>query len=221
MYFAGGRPDAGFMVKNSIVWDCGSGVLCRNDGGLAATGFPVDHLTAGNLIGHVPDPITGDTRNTSGYGVFAYNGDAGTVRVTNSIFYNIEGDAALHGWPLAGSPSGCNVLYENGTNYRDATVLNCIGVSGTYHGENGWNEITTQPLWPWPNEERIRQDMRQYTYTGLTSDGTIETLSGNRGFCADNQTLTKYVWEYLGNPMPTQPPADTTPPSAPGTLTIE
>ena len=274
MYFAGGRPDIGFEVKNSIVWDCGSGILSRNDGGLAATGFTVDHLTAGNLIGHIPDPITGDTRNTSGYGVFAYNGDTGTVNVTNSLFYNIQGDAALHGWPLAGSLSGYNVLYDNETNYQDAgvftgdystenvnsidpidgapgnskaalkyllriedgsnldgtasdggdrgaTILNRVGVSGTYHGENGWNEITDEPLWPWPNEERIRQDMREYSYTGPTADDTVATLSGNRGFCADNQTLTKYVWEYLGNPVDTQSPPDTTPPSAPGSVTVK
>ena len=49
--------------------------------------------------------------------------------------------------------------------------------------------------------------------------------SGTRGFCADGQTLTKYIWEYLGNAMPADfegesPPDENQPPTAPTSLRI-
>ncbi|MCX7926584.1 MAG: putative Ig domain-containing protein, partial [Candidatus Omnitrophica bacterium] len=50
--------------------------------------------------------------------------------------------------------------------------------------------------------------MRQYNLHGV---------NGQRGFCADGQTLTKYIWEYLGNTMPSDiygGATDTTPPAA-------
>lgn len=74
-----------------------------------------------------------------------------------------------------------------------ATILKQIGVSGTMWGETGYNVVTNEDLWPFPNEELIRKHMRAYSYTGINAD---------RGFCAEGQTLTKYIWEYLGNTIP-------------------
>ncbi len=51
--------------------------------------------------------------------------------------------------------------------------------------ENGI--LTEQALWPFPNEDKIKSDMSE---------------TSTRGFCAENMTLTKYIWEYLGNPIP-------------------
>ena len=69
--------------------------------------------------------------------------------------------------------------------------------------------------------------MRAYSYTGTTYNGTSSTLSGARGFCADGQTLSKYIWEYLGNTIPTDiygnsssEPTDTTPPASPSGITV-
>jgi hypothetical protein len=47
---------------------------------------------------------------------------------------------------------------------------------------------TTQILWPWPNEARIKKEM--CTDAGVT-----------RGFCSAT-SLTDYVWNYLGNGNP-------------------
>jgi hypothetical protein len=74
-----------------------------------------------------------------------------------------------------------------------ADLTYMYGKSGTMYGENGYSGETSTKMWPFPNEDLIRQHMRAYSY---------QNLSGARGFCADNQTLTKYVWEYLGNPIP-------------------
>lgn len=76
-----------------------------------------------------------------------------------------------------------------------AVVTNKIGISGTLYGDPGYNAITTDPLWPWPNENRIHVDF----------SGAIDLPSSspaNRGFAASSQTLTRYIWEALGNNIP-------------------
>ncbi|MFH1460570.1 MAG: CFI-box-CTERM domain-containing protein [Candidatus Omnitrophota bacterium] len=76
-----------------------------------------------------------------------------------------------------------------------ANCLKTIGAPGSLWGEYGYNTVQSTNLWPFPYESVIRTAMRAYNSGGV---------SGNRGFCVDGQTLTKYIWEYLGNPMPTE-----------------
>ncbi|WDN87095.1 hypothetical protein BuS5_00063 [Desulfosarcina sp. BuS5] len=91
---------------------------------------------------------------------------------------------------------------------RGATIIKRMGKSGTFWGEPGYNLLqdgtngqADENLWPFPNEDIIRQHMRAYSYDN-------GNLSGARGFCTGTsmdgspQTLTKYIWEYLGNPIP-------------------
>jgi hypothetical protein len=81
----------------------------------------------------------------------------------------------------------------NGAN-RGATVLKRYGVSGSLWGDPGYNTLTDEDLWPFPYEAQIRADMRAYSPVGGPD--------GKRGFCADGQTLTNYIWGYLGNAVP-------------------
>jgi hypothetical protein len=80
-----------------------------------------------------------------------------------------------------------------------AQIVYQIGGSGTLHGEPGWDTPSAQLLWPFPNEDQIGKDMAAYAGPGAP---------GARGFATGNsrngtpQTLTKYVWEYLGNEIP-------------------
>ena len=106
--------------------------------------------------------------------------------------------------------SNCDGTGSSGSD-RGATILKRVGISGTCWGESGWDSVTSDNLWPWPYEDRIKKDMASYSYTGVDRDGNAnQTLSGDRGFCAegkqlngvDDITLTSYIWEYLGNPIP-------------------
>jgi hypothetical protein len=108
--------------------------------------------------------------------------------LTNGLFYitRVESGSTLK---TAGE-SGARVGVE---------ILKKLGVSGTLYGETGWNTLTSDNLWPFPNEDTIRTQMRAYNLHGV--DGT-------RGFCATGQTLTKYIWEYLGNSMPLETPTN-------------
>lgn len=82
-----------------------------------------------------------------------------------------------------------------------AEITYKIGATGTLYDEPGWDAPTTEPLWPFPNEDQIKKDMASYSGPGAP---------GARGFAAgksldgSDQTLTKYVWEFLGHPIPTE-----------------
>lgn len=90
--------------------------------------------------------------------------------------------------------SGSNVFNKGSDSLQiGPNILNRIGTDGTLYGESGYNIDTGVSLWPFPHEAMIRARMRAYTDAGI---------NGARGFCADGQSLTKYIWGYLGNPVP-------------------
>jgi len=125
--------------------------------------------------------------------------------LTNSLLYltRIE-----DGSDLAGK--------ANDGNHIGATILKKIGVSGTLYGEPGWDSITDDNLWPFPNEGEMRTDMKAFIKAPGEAFPGSPAMDGNRGFCADGQTLTKYIWEYLGNSVP----SEIYPPRAPQNLNI-
>ncbi len=90
----------------------------------------------------------------------------------------IETNSALKAKGYQGADIGANLLYR-------------YGVDGARYGETGFNALTNKPLWPWPNEARIQKEMCEHA--GVT-----------RGFC-QKPSLTRYIWEYLGHPMPANP----------------
>jgi hypothetical protein len=131
------------------------------------------------------------------------------------------------------------VRTENGSNLSTksssgsnvgANVICKTGVDGTLYGETGYNTLKSctlgdiNSLWPWPNEEQIKNDMKTYSETGGPS--------GTRGFCAPGNglyggpiTLTSYIWEYLGNEIPCDVygtcGGDTTAPNTPQGLSVK
>jgi hypothetical protein len=76
---------------------------------------------------------------------------------------------------------------EAGSPYHNAGAPGDIGANVLYRYQDG--ALTATPLWPWPNEERLRAEMC------AQPDGR---------FCASGKTLTRYIWEYLGKPTPAE-----------------
>ena len=91
-----------------------------------------------------------------------------------------------------------------------ATVMTFVGKSGTLFGENGYDQETHIPMWPFPMESIIKEKFAQYSYTGTTYTGHYNsrtatgtgTIVGARGFAVEGQSLSNYVWGYLGNVVP-------------------
>ncbi len=112
-----------------------------------------------------------------GFGIFG-----GSATVSNSIVAGQRG-TAFNGVSCSScqtSTSGLRYLVEP-VNGKGANIVNRIGVSGTLYGETGFDRVTDDPLWPWPNQDRIKADF----------DSVRAAFGG--------KTLTNYVWEQLGN----------------------
>jgi hypothetical protein len=66
-------------------------------------------------------------------------------------------------------------------------IVKKMGTSGTLFDDSGFETLTADDLWPWPNEARIKTDFSEIAL---------------RGFTATSGSLTDYIWEMLGNPSP-------------------
>lgn len=89
-----------------------------------------------------------------------------------------------------------------------ATILKRMGTSGTLYGETGWDILTSEDLWPFPNEDQIKTDCASFSKEADEAYTGSPVMTGARGFATgtsidgSSQTLTKYIWEYLGNQIP-------------------
>lgn len=147
--------------------------------------------------------------------------------VTNTIVTNPTTDCLKY---LPRIEAGCALQTAGQTGARvGANILYMRGKSGTMFGDTDYDTEGTAPMWPFPHEDLIKTKMASYSYTGSKYTGGTGTITGARGFAAGTsldgspQTLTKYIWEYLGNPIPADiygTSSDTTPPAAPTGLTV-
>jgi hypothetical protein len=141
------------------------------------------------------------------YGQNDFSG-SGVIHVnplTNGLLYlpRIEAASILKNAGSGGTQAGAQILYKMGTD-------------GTLYGENGYNSLTANALWPWPNEAGIKSDFASVSggargfATGTSRDGS-------------EQTLTRYIWEYLGNTISCEiygTCGSVTPPAAPAGLNV-
>jgi hypothetical protein len=154
------------------------------------------------------------TSETSQYGVYS---DGGSGSVTTAIVADLAGGTDYYGVSSTVSDSYGNSSssaaysynpYTNGLLYLPRVetsstlqtagigaqnITTRIGTSGTLWGETGYNTDTGVALWPWPNEDRIKIDMASVSNRGFTA------YSGKDGI---HNTLTSYIWESLGNQIP-------------------
>jgi len=71
--------------------------------------------------------------------------------------------------------------------YRKAGEGGDIGATVTRRYHDG--RLTAEDLWPWPHEERLREELC------AVPEGA---------FCRSGKRLTRYLWEYLGTPIPAE-----------------
>ena len=139
-----------------------------------------------------------------------------TVVIQNSLFYRNTngpnvGDVLTNNLNATTKPQ---YLLRSPDGSHGATIEKRYGVDGTLWGDPGYDQLTSNNLWPWPNEQRIHDDAAE-------ADSPSYTNTPARGFAAAGQTLTKYIWQYLGNACPTEicsGTSDTQAPSSPKNL---
>ena len=118
----------------------------------------------------------------------------GSCEGTGSSAYDPRANGLVY-LPRIEAGSMLQTAGENGGQVG-AQVTHRIGLPGTLYGDPGFDEQTTTSLWPWPFEERIKQEM-------------CTDVSVTRGFCTDDSalyggptTITSYVFEALGSACP-------------------
>jgi hypothetical protein len=213
------NPNA-VKIVNSVAWDSGgegfnlsmttSGLdveNCTAGVSRSGSGFRIVNFTSGTVRNNIAynsslwgfnsviTPSYTDTylaanglynQTTPTVGVKVTNPLADGTPVSLQYLTRIETGSALKGSGYAGADYGANVVQRYGTD-------------GTFQGDSGYNTLSSTSLWPWPNEGRIKTEM---------------SASSTRGFCAPGNnpttgtpiTLTSYVWEYLGNVIPSEYP---------------
>ena len=216
-------------IKDMVIWASSGGYWGDQGHGIPAV-ITIDRMTVGAITGKYDGAnqgaawgtgvsIYGPVQNTVIDSIFAHNASFGVADYTmsdyNSFFANAQNYGGVH-TPTPGPHDRTdNVVplkylprIEEGSPLKTAgmgggqigaEILFQIGGTGTLHDDPGWDQPATDPLWPFPNEDEIRNDMASYMGPGGV---------GARGFAKGNsldgtpQTLTKYVWEYLGNQIP-------------------
>lgn len=148
--------------------------------------------------------FTGSSPSSKIYNSFGTSGQSfgsNTVAYQNDLLYLPQVESSSN--RATGGDGGAKV---------GAHILKRIGASGTLYGESGWDQTTEESLWPWPYEAQIRDWFR--TANNPPAGASPSTNDTTRGFCAADETLTHYIWNYLGNggfedptPPPGPPPA--------------
>jgi len=121
-------------------------------------------------------------QTTPTVGVFTANPTADGTPASLKYPVRIESGSALKDAGLSGADIGATIMY-------------CYGADGSRYGDADRDTLGTTALWPYPNEARIKADF-------------ATAANGARGFCTGNsiggtaQSLTKYIWEQLGNEVP-------------------
>ncbi len=172
-FYSSGNPIINETLKNIISYNAGNyGVVC----GVAPTYADVyGAVTAAYYF----SPCTTGAKTT--------NPTADGTPASLKYIMRIEDGSALKGTADSGADYGANVVYKYGTD-------------GTRYGDSGYDTLTANSLWPYPNEDRIKTEMAADSARGFCTGNSI---SGNP------QTLTKYIWEYLGNQIPADIYGDT------------
>ncbi|MFH0909481.1 MAG: putative Ig domain-containing protein [bacterium] len=201
-------------MSDCVSWD-NANSKGGSSGGLWMSGsqgnIDIRHCTFG-------DSDCGMRNNSSGTNqhitdcLFTDNASIGTVGLWASQTYNgfNPGAQAFGTLYVTSSHSPAYMVrIEDGSDYDNAgssggdigaTILKRHGADGAAWGDPGWDTLSDVNLWPYPNEEKIRALFRE---ANPPNAGSVPTTNDTtRGFCSDGQTLTKYVWEYLGRTIP-------------------
>ncbi len=218
-------------IEDMVIWGSSGGYWANQGPGVTAV-VNATRMTLGGLTGKYDGPNDGAARGTgfSVYGpiqnsltnsVLAHNNSLGVADYTAGDYNAFSANGANYGGTHKAMPGAHDItddsvskslLYlpriEPGSPLKTAgknggqigaEIVFKVGASGTLHGDPGWDVLTAEPLWPFPNEDVIRNEMASYMGPGG---------AGARGFTTGKskdgtpQSLTKYVWEFLGNQIP-------------------
>ncbi|MGB0496066.1 MAG: hypothetical protein ACPGJI_06900, partial [Kangiellaceae bacterium] len=87
--------------------------------------------------------------------------------------------------------------------YLPVSQLYFRGRSDTFHGDDGYDTLTTARRWPIPGEDIIAKNMRAYrNQNALKVGGGTVDINGDRGATATGESMSEYFWGYINDKVP-------------------
>jgi len=188
-----GNPGSDSVLQNLTLLNAGTGVLV---GSSATTNNLTNSIVAGNTRAFM-DNSGPSSQWSHSYNNCSNNGNNNTGSNNCNATGESKFDAFTGGllYPVRVEAGSALETAGNNNTRVGASIVFKLGTSGSLYSEPGSVAATTEPLWPWPLEGRMKMDMCNSVSTGVA----------DRGWCATNKPLTQYIWELLGNAMPDLP----------------
>ncbi|HED35075.1 MAG TPA: hypothetical protein ENJ08_12830 [Gammaproteobacteria bacterium] len=180
-----GNPGSNSTLRNLTLMNAGTGVLV---GSSATTNDLTNSILEGNTRAIMDNSGPGSNWTHSFNN--CSNNNNNNCNSTGETSYNARNNGLLYPVRIE-TGSTLDSAGINGATVG-ATILFKLGVSGSLYNDTGARTTTSESLWPWPSESRMKTDMCDEISTGVA----------DRGWCASNKTLTQYIWELLGNTIP-------------------
>jgi hypothetical protein len=220
-YFVKELQGQNIRVEHSIAWDIRGTSTIAGFRANGSTPGPLifDHVTAGATpVGYynLDSAVTRVLQNSLFYNNGRLTGgtDYSWTTMSHNAFMpasQAQGASAITGnfglKYIVRAEAG-SVLTGAGSDGRDvgANVTRRYGASGSHWGQAGFDQLTEEALWPWPHEAQIKA---VFSESNTPPAGNVPAANDTmRGFCSEldqfgeNMTLTRYVWQYLGNRIP-------------------
>jgi hypothetical protein len=219
-YFLKEQQGQNIRIEHSIAWDVRghqyfAGLRANGDAGESLI---LNHLTIGKLSAAFYNKDKAAQRvlkNSlfSEVGKMTFQDNGWTAETHNAFSpsglsrgrSSVTSDVKLKYLTRAEPASG---LYRKADDGQDigANLTRRYGVSGTLWGEAGYDQLAGEPLWPWPYEEQIKAVFAQKNnpppgFMPATNE-TVRGFTVATDAFGQPMTLTRYIWQYLGNPIP-------------------
>jgi len=187
--FRAGSTSNAVTITNTILDDIGWSGSDTIDVGPMFEGSGGSSLTStNNNIHNFKGTIDGE-------GSYTVTGTTSTDPRTNGWDYPVRVES---GSPLDTAGVGANM-----ENFKSPSHM--------MQGDTGWDTETSIFAWPHPAEVLMASKAKQYSKTSLpvrnATDGVDPTdftgaITGDRGFCADGESFSEYVWGQFGRTVP-------------------
>jgi len=141
-------------------------------------------------------------------GAWVGSNNVSNIDLTNSLIFENTGRIGNFDDVISVSetadPELNHILYipPASVNYQSGSDGGNIGATVINKYKDGIK--TSEALWPWENQELIKNWMCDSDY--LLNIGRSDL--NEPGWCETSKTLTQYIWEYLGHPIPDPIPTE-------------
>jgi hypothetical protein len=197
----------GTVVDNTVSWGNDGAAVRWNGTGSAS----FNRLTLG---AHSAALYNDNSTLAASIGQSFFSGNTALFQ-TNTLLPSFTGNAFFPVTQSTGmspvTPSGAlrylpDASVGTGLSNIGAQILFKLGRSGTVWDEPGFDELGTESLWPWPYEDELKAVFAETNVPAAgntpSSNNTIRGLTVATDAYGKPMTLTRYIWQYLGNEIP-------------------